>query len=150
MELILWRHAEAEDGAPDIARELTAKGHKQATKMAEFLRPRLPENTRILVSPARRTQQTVHALTKHFETEPDAGTGERSPGREGLRLQAGHGFEPALVEDLRGEAAQVRVQPPGVLQEEAAVRRHGDVLAQDVTQGRGLRAGPRPGARLVQ
>ena len=55
MELILWRHAEAEDGAPDIARELTAKGHKQATKMAEFLRPRLPENTRILVSPARRT-----------------------------------------------------------------------------------------------
>lgn len=74
MELILWRHAEAEDGTPDIERELTAKGHKQAQKMADFLRPRLPENTRILVSPATRTQQTVHALTRHFETEPRVGT----------------------------------------------------------------------------
>mgnify|MGYP003693557069 CR=1 FL=1 len=26
MDLILWRHAEAEDGSPDLARELTAKG----------------------------------------------------------------------------------------------------------------------------
>ncbi len=75
MELILWRHAEAEDGAPDMARELTAKGHKQAAKMAEFLRPRLPENIRILVSPAKRTQQTAHALTKHFETESEVGSG---------------------------------------------------------------------------
>jgi len=75
MELILWRHAEAEDGAPDMARELTAKGHKQAAKMAGFLRPRLPENIRILVSPAMRTQQTVQALTKHFETESEVGTG---------------------------------------------------------------------------
>jgi phosphohistidine phosphatase, SixA len=42
MELILWRHAEAEDGSPDLERELTGKGHKQAEKMAAFLRPRLP------------------------------------------------------------------------------------------------------------
>lgn len=74
MELILWRHAEAEDGTPDMGRELTAKGHKQAEKMAAFLRPRLPENTRILVSPAKRTQQTVQALTRHFETESAVGT----------------------------------------------------------------------------
>lgn len=74
MELILWRHAEAEDGLPDLARELTDKGRKQATKMADFLRPRLPEHTRILVSPAIRTQQTAHALTKHFDTEPNIGT----------------------------------------------------------------------------
>ena len=75
MELILWRHAEAEDGNPDSERELTSKGHKQAEKMAAFLRPRLPEHTRILVSPAIRAQQTAHALTKHFETAPDVGTG---------------------------------------------------------------------------
>lgn len=69
MELILWRHAEAHDGSPDMARELTGKGLKQADKMATFLRARIPEDTRILVSPAKRTQQTAHALTKHFHTE---------------------------------------------------------------------------------
>lgn len=26
MELILWRHAEAEEGFPDMARQLTGKG----------------------------------------------------------------------------------------------------------------------------
>jgi phosphohistidine phosphatase len=74
MELILWRHAEAEDGTPDYERELTAKGHKQAAKMAAFLRPRLPAHTRILVSPARRTQQTAQALTGNFDTLPKIGT----------------------------------------------------------------------------
>ncbi len=75
MELILWRHAEAHDGAPDLERELTGKGQKQAEKMATFLRARLPENIRILVSPSKRTQQTAHALTKHFSTEPAIGPG---------------------------------------------------------------------------
>lgn len=70
MELILWRHAEAEDGIADMARQLTAKGKKQADKMAAFLLPRLPQDTRILVSPARRTQQTAQALTSNFITEP--------------------------------------------------------------------------------
>ncbi len=75
MELILWRHAEAEDGVPDMKRQLTRKGQKQAGKMAEFLRPRLPQHTRILVSPSVRTQQTALALTKHFDTEPGIGPG---------------------------------------------------------------------------
>ncbi len=75
MELILWRHAEAEDGVPDLQRRLTRKGEKQAEKIADFLRPRLPQRTRILVSPALRTQQTAQALTKHFETEPGVGPG---------------------------------------------------------------------------
>lgn len=68
MDLILWRHAEAEDGAPDTARALTRKGHKQASRMADWLKPRLPENTRILVSPARRAQQTALALGLDFST----------------------------------------------------------------------------------
>jgi phosphohistidine phosphatase len=75
MELILWRHAEAEDGMPDMQRQLTPKGEKQAEKMAAFLRPLLPKRTRILVSPAVRTQQTALALTKHFDTEPGIGPG---------------------------------------------------------------------------
>ncbi len=66
MELILWRHAEAEDGAPDLARELTIKGQRQARKMAKFLQHNLPADTRILVSPATRTLQTVAALTDQF------------------------------------------------------------------------------------
>ena len=68
MELILWRHAEAEDGFPDLARKLTDKGQQQAADMAAWLKKRLPDDTRILVSPAVRTQQTVSALTKNFST----------------------------------------------------------------------------------
>src|SRR3989339_175632 len=70
MELILWRHAEAVDGQPDMERCLTTKGVRQAERMATFLRSRMPQDTRILVSPAVRAQQTASALTKHFITEP--------------------------------------------------------------------------------
>ncbi len=67
MELILWRHAEAEDGFPDNERKLTGKGEKQAAAMAAWLKPRLPEDCRVLASPARRTRQTAQALTADFE-----------------------------------------------------------------------------------
>ncbi len=70
MELILWRHAEAEESVPDFERQLTEKGERQAAKMAAFLRSRLPKRTRIIVSPALRALQTAHALTRHVETEP--------------------------------------------------------------------------------
>lgn len=68
MELILWRHAEAEDGFPDSKRALTEKGHRQAEKMAGWLKAHLDKDARILVSPAVRTQQTATALTNHFST----------------------------------------------------------------------------------
>lgn len=68
MELILWRHAEAEEGLPDEARKLTEKGLKQARAMAEWLKPRLPKDTNMLVSPARRTVQTAEALDEKFKT----------------------------------------------------------------------------------
>ena len=70
MDIILWRHAEAEEGSNDLARQLTEKGRKQAAQMAEFLHRHLPVDTRILVSPAVRTQQTASALTKDFITAP--------------------------------------------------------------------------------
>lgn len=75
MELILWRHAEAEDGFPDMARQLTERGRDQAKRMADWLKPKLPENTRIIVSPARRTQQTAMALQSDFVTENALGPG---------------------------------------------------------------------------
>lgn len=80
MELILWRHAEAEDGVPDNDRALTEKGRRQAERMAHFLAGRLPRNTRILVSPALRAQQTASALTRHFTTDPAVGTGAGAAG----------------------------------------------------------------------
>lgn len=69
MDLILWRHAEAEDGVPDLERALTEKGLMQAKRMAVFLKENLPTDTRILVSPAVRTQQTAMALNRPFVTE---------------------------------------------------------------------------------
>jgi phosphohistidine phosphatase len=69
MELILWRHAEAVDGQPDLARELTPKGVKQAKAIARWLTSRLPRQTRIIVSPAERTRQTAAALTDDFEID---------------------------------------------------------------------------------
>ncbi len=70
MELILWRHAEAEEGAPDLERPLTHKGHKQAGKVATWLDRNLPGNCRVLVSPALRAQQTAAALGRKFKTVP--------------------------------------------------------------------------------
>ena len=69
MELILWRHAEAAPGEPDLARPLTERGRRQAGRMAGFLAPRLPKELRVIVSPARRAQETVRALGRSFEIE---------------------------------------------------------------------------------
>ena len=62
MELILWRHADAQDGADDMARRLTPKGEKQAAAMAQWLRAHLPAQYTLLASPAVRAQQTAGAL----------------------------------------------------------------------------------------
>jgi phosphohistidine phosphatase len=64
MELILWRHAEAEIGEPDLGRKLTPRGEKQARRVAEWLHAQLPDSARILVSPATRAQQTAKALAE--------------------------------------------------------------------------------------
>ena len=73
MDLILWRHAEAQlakEGQPDADRTLTAKGERQAQRMGEWLNQRLAESTRVLASPTVRTQQTVRALGRGFKTAP--------------------------------------------------------------------------------
>jgi phosphohistidine phosphatase len=70
MDLILWRHAEAEeasDGGDDLARVLTSRGEKQAARMAAWLDRQLPEGLRVLASPARRTEQTANALGRKFK-----------------------------------------------------------------------------------
>src|SRR5438093_13528622 len=99
MDLILWRHADAEPGERDLERKLTSKGKKQAKRVAEWLRRRLPSGVLVLVSPARRAQQTAEALTESFKTEPALGPGARAqqvlaaagwPGAKGTVVVVGH------------------------------------------------------------
>lgn len=74
MDLVLWRHAEAQEwaaGGDDMARSLTSRGEKQAARMAGWLDRQLPEGTRILVSPSRRTEQTARALGRKFKVRPE-------------------------------------------------------------------------------
>jgi phosphohistidine phosphatase len=90
MDLILWRHAEAEEGTaklPDAKRRLTERGEKQARQMARWLLEHKPKNLRILVSPTQRTQMTAHALGLPFELEPKVG-----PGADAADLLAAAGW----------------------------------------------------------
>lgn len=78
MDLVLWRHAEAQEwaeGCDDMARSLTSRGEKQATRMANWLDRQLPESTRIFVSPARRCEQTALALGRKFKIRPELAPG---------------------------------------------------------------------------
>ena len=99
MDLILWRHAEAEEGTPDSARELTKRGHKQARQIAAWLKERLPANRAILVGPSKRTRQTADALDLPYESTKNVGTGATPddvlsaagwPTRDGAILVVGH------------------------------------------------------------
>lgn len=73
MDLLLWRHAEAEEGNIDLQRRLTERGDKQAKAMARWLKEHQPKDLRILVSPAVRCQQTAKALDLPFETHRQLG-----------------------------------------------------------------------------
>lgn len=66
MDLILWRHAEAEDNWEDMARKLTTKGQLQAKLSAQWLRQHLPDNRQIYCSEAVRSQQTARYLKQPF------------------------------------------------------------------------------------
>lgn len=105
MELILWRHAEAEDGFVDAERKLTAKGEKQAQRMAKWLRARIPGTAVVLASPAKRAQQTARAFTDDFETVNAIGLSATAesvlaeagwPQRDGCIVVVGH--QPILGE----------------------------------------------------
>ncbi|AVG18427.1 MULTISPECIES: SixA phosphatase family protein [Chromobacteriaceae] len=75
MDLILWRHAEAEDGIDDLARALTRRGQQQASRMASWLRDRLPDDYLLLASEAKRSQQTAAYLAKSYEVMPELNPG---------------------------------------------------------------------------
>jgi phosphohistidine phosphatase len=62
IELFIWRHAEAEDGVPDLERRLTGAGRRDATHIAKAL-AQYTRGATMLVSPAVRTRETAAALT---------------------------------------------------------------------------------------
>jgi phosphohistidine phosphatase len=109
MELILWRHAEAEDavGGDDLGRALTKRGRKQAERVGEWLKPRLSDKWLVLASPAKRAVQTAKGLDMDFEERPSLVPGASAkamlaeagwPGRDRPVVVVGH--QPTL-----GEAA---------------------------------------------
>lgn len=109
MDLILWRHADAQDGFPDLERQLTDKGHRQAADVAKWLKLHLPKDSKVLVSPAARAQQTAQALTREYKTVREIGPGASYaavlsaagwPDQKGAVLVVGH--QPTL-----GQAAAV-------------------------------------------
>jgi phosphohistidine phosphatase len=128
MDLILWRHAEAEDGDgifSDSKRRLTPRGEKQAQQVAHWLQQHLPRKRKILVSPAERTLQTAHALECAYEIEPRLGIGASAidalaaagwPNQTGAVVLVGHqptlGRVAALL--LGGAEADWSVKKGGV------------------------------------
>jgi phosphohistidine phosphatase len=83
MDLIFWRHAEAEDereGLEDVDRALTPRGEKQAARVAAWLDRHLPEGTRVLCSPALRCQQTVLPLARKFKLREELAQGSDPAG----------------------------------------------------------------------
>jgi phosphohistidine phosphatase len=123
MDLILWRHAEAEAGEPDLGRRLTAKGLKQAERMAAWLDSRLPESTRVLVSPAARAEQTALALGRRYRIAE-----EIAPGGSVGSLLAATGWP-----DAREPVLVVGHQP--TLGMTAAALLSGDAISWSVKKG---------------
>jgi len=107
MDLILWRHAQAHEALPgcdDLSRQLTHKGEGQAVRVAAWLDRQLPQSARVLVSPAKRAEQTARALGRKFKLRDELVPGssvdevlalikwlpESGPPHKGTLLLIGH------------------------------------------------------------
>ena len=106
MDLIVWRHAEAEDGVPDLERRLTGKGRKQAERVAQWLLQRLPARFVLVASPAVRAQQTAEALGVPIRTDKTLAPGASPaailkacgwPDNKGAAVIVGHQPDLGLV-----------------------------------------------------
>ncbi|HEV2431540.1 MAG TPA: histidine phosphatase family protein [Burkholderiales bacterium] len=124
MDLIVWRHAEAEDGVPDLERRLTAKGRKQAERVAQWLLQRLPARFAVIASPAARAQQTAEALGVPVKTDRSLAPGATPaaiakasgwPGYKGAAVVVGH--QPDLgraLAELLGAHAGLSIKKGGL------------------------------------
>jgi phosphohistidine phosphatase len=125
MDLILWRHADAEDGAPDLARKLTAKGRSQAARVATWLYEHVPPGFGVVSSPAVRALQTAEALGVAFDTSPLLAPGAPVasilsaagwPDRGGCVILVGHqpDFGRAAAFLVAGEDREWRIDKGGL------------------------------------
>ncbi len=128
MDLILWRHAEAEDWllgdaeAVDLDRSLTQRGEKQASRMAAWLDRQLPEGARILVSPARRCEQTALALGRKYKIRSELGP-EGTPAQMLELVQWPSGKSPILVIGHQPTLGQTIAQLLGLQESDCAVKK---------------------------
>ncbi|AEG93460.1 SixA phosphatase family protein [Ramlibacter tataouinensis] len=125
MDLILWRHAEAEDaaeGTDDLARALTARGSKQAARVAGWLDRVLPEGARILCSPARRCEQTALALGRKYKLSPELAP-DTTPARLLEAAQWPHARQAVLVVGHQPVLGQAIAQLLGLQQDSCAIRK---------------------------
>lgn len=132
MDLILWRHAEAAEcpgalpGSPqDLERVLTPRGEKQAARVAVWLDRQLPEGARILVSPARRCEQTALALGRKYKIRQEVSPA--APGQGLLELleliQWPHGKSPVLVIGHQPVLGQIVSQLLGLEDSDCVIRK---------------------------
>jgi phosphohistidine phosphatase len=137
MDLILWRHAEAEDlpdgqalaepgmhleAGADLSRPLTARGEKQAARMAAWLDRQLPEGARMLVSPAKRCEQTALALRRKYKVSTEIAPGA-TPDQLLALVQWPLGKSPILVIGHQPVLGQTIAQLLGLRASECAVKK---------------------------
>jgi phosphohistidine phosphatase len=106
----------------DLERALTPRGEKQAARMAQWLDRQLPGSTRILVSPARRCEQTAHALGRKFKI-----CSELAPGATAAQLlelaQWPTGKSPVLVIGHQPTLGQAIAQLVGLQASDCALKK---------------------------
>ncbi|MEO7954411.1 MAG: histidine phosphatase family protein [Polaromonas sp.] len=129
MDLVFWRHAEAEDApdgdlqaSSDLARALTARGEKQALRMAGWLDRQLPGSTRIMVSPARRCEQTALALGRKFKIREELAPGA-TPAQLLELAQWPQGKTPILVIGHQPTLGQTIAQLLGFRENDCALKK---------------------------
>jgi phosphohistidine phosphatase len=138
MDLILWRHAEAEreaDNIVDSKRRLTPAGQQQAADMAGWLKKRLPKRTQIYASPTVRTVQTADYLELPYVIEKKIAVGADAvdllavakwPEERGAVLLIGH--QPAIGRLasilLGGEEMDIPIKKAGLWWFSTRVREH--------------------------
>lgn len=125
MDLILWRHAEAQeeaDGLADLQRGLTGRGEKQASRVAAWLDRQLPEGTRVLCSPALRCEQTVMPLGRKYKIREELSPAATSAGV----LEAAqwpHARQPVLIVGHQPVLGEIIARLMRVEQGSCAVRK---------------------------
>lgn len=124
MDLILWRHAEAEDDAPggDLQRALTARGEKQAVRMAAWLDRQLMDGVKILCSPALRCEQTVLPLGRKYKVRDELAPGA-TPGAVLSAAQWPSAKQPVLIVGHQPTLGETAAQLLGLMPQELTIRK---------------------------